>query len=116
MLALLSGRSWVYGYRHVERFLAEMAVSGGAERLTDTLAQWTARLWLPPAAASAAPRITYYIDSHRKPVYTEDRIPRGLIGRTGAILGCRALVLLHDDQGHPLLLTTHRGDQPSVLR
>lgn len=27
------------------------------------------------------------------------------------ILGCRALVLLHDEQGHPLLATTHRGDQ-----
>jgi hypothetical protein len=37
-------------------------------------------------------------------------IPRGLIGRTGAIEGCRALVLLHDAQGHPLLVTTHRGD------
>jgi hypothetical protein len=27
-----------------------------------------------------------------------------------AIAGCRALVLLHDGQGHPLLATTHRGD------
>ena len=52
-----------------------------------------------------------YIDGHRKPVYSDDRLPRGLIGRTGAILGCRALVLLHDAQGHPLLATTHRGDQ-----
>jgi hypothetical protein len=34
-----------------------------------------------------------------------------LIGRTGAIEGCRAWVLLHDAQGHPLLATTHRGDQ-----
>ena len=47
----------------------------------------------------------------RKPVFSDDRIPRGLIGRTGAIEGCRALVLLHDAQGHPLLATTHRGDQ-----
>jgi hypothetical protein len=27
-----------------------------------------------------------------------------------AIAGCRTLVLLHDEQGHPLLVTTHRGD------
>jgi hypothetical protein len=33
-----------------------------------------------------------------------------VIGRTGKILGCRALLLLHDEQGHPLLATTHRGD------
>jgi len=111
MLALLSGRVWAYGYRHVERFLAAVALSGGAERLTDALAHWTTQLWLPSAAEAVAPRVTYYIDGHRKPVYSDDRIPRGLIGHTGAILGCRALVLLHDDRGHPLLLTTHRGDQ-----
>jgi hypothetical protein len=111
MLALLSGRACAYGYRHVERFLADLARSGGAEALTDALAQWTAQLWLPQTSQSSAPIVTYYIDGHRKPAYTHDRIPRGLIGRTGAILGCRALVLLHDDRGHPLLITTHRGDQ-----
>jgi hypothetical protein len=29
----------------------------------------------------------------------------------GKILGCRELVVLHDAQAHPLLATTHRGDQ-----
>jgi len=29
----------------------------------------------------------------------------------GKILGCRELVVLHDVQAHPLLATTHRGDQ-----
>jgi hypothetical protein len=51
------------------------------------------------------------VDGHRKPVYSGVLIHRGLIGRLGVILGCRALVLLHDEQGHPLLATTHRGDQ-----
>jgi hypothetical protein len=51
-----------------------------------------------------------YVDGHRKAVYTGALIPRGLIGNSGKILGCRALTLLHDDQGHPLLATTHRGD------
>jgi hypothetical protein len=43
------------------------------------------------------------------------------LGCCRAILGCRALVLLHDEQGHPLLATTHRGDQhlmvglPSII-
>jgi hypothetical protein len=37
-------------------------------------------------------------------------LPRGLIGCSGKILGSRALVLLHDEQGHPRLATTHRGD------
>jgi len=112
-LALLTGRLWAYGYRHVERFLAAMARAGAADPLTDALARWTTQLWhpTPPTAEAPAEPIYYYIDGHRKPVYTDDRIPRGLIGRTGKIEGCRALVLLHDAQGHPLLATTHRGDQ-----
>jgi hypothetical protein len=52
-----------------------------------------------------------YIDGLSLPVYTDGLIPRGLIGRTGKILGGRALVLLHDEQGHPRLATTSRGDQ-----
>src|SRR6266581_8635458 len=43
----------------------------------------------------------FYVDGHRKPVYADALIPRGLIGRTGKILGCRALVVLHDREGHP---------------
>lgn len=117
-LALLTGRLWAYGYRHVERFLALIARAGAAEPLTDAVACWTTRLWLPdqPSVATAAAPVYHYIDGHRKPVYTDERIPRGLIGRTGAIEGCRALVLLHDAQGHPLLVTTHRGDQHLTIR
>jgi hypothetical protein len=53
----------------------------------------------------------FYVDGHRKPVYADALIPRGLVGRTGKVLGCRALVVLHDQEGHPVLVTTHRGDQ-----
>jgi hypothetical protein len=108
-LALLSGRLRAYGYRHVERFLSQVATTGGVEALTDALAGFTTSLWKATIPEAKAP-LTVYIDGHRKPVYSEHLIPRGLIGRTGAIEGCRALVLLHDAQGHPLLVTTHRGD------
>lgn len=111
-LALLTGRLWAFGYRHVERFLALLAQAGAAEPLTDALARWTTQLWHPPTATPAtAPPLTVYIDGHRKPVYTDKHIPHGLIGRTGTVTGCRALVLLHDAHGHPLLATTTRGDQ-----
>jgi len=46
-LGLLTGRRRAYGYRHAERFLADVADQGGAERLTDALAGWTVRLWRP---------------------------------------------------------------------
>ena len=78
--------------------------------LTDALAAWTATLWPSEAPQPGQLPPAFYLDGHKKPVYTDHLIPRGLIGRTGKILGCRALLLLHDSAGHPLFATTHRGD------
>ncbi len=112
-LALLTGRHRAYGYRYVEEFLCRVAHSGGAEALTGALVAWTAAVWRPrPSSANASPGSppTFYIDGHRKAVYSDRLIPRGLVARRGAVLGCRALTLLHDAAGHPLLATTNRGD------
>ena len=109
-LGVLTGRRRAYGYRAAERFLAEVATLGGAETLTDALATWTTGLWHPGTAAEGAACPSLYIDGHRKAVYTDALVPRGLVARRGTVLGCRALVLLHDAAGHPLLITTHRGD------
>ena len=121
-LARLTGRKRAYGYRYTEAFLSQMAHAGCAESLTDALAWWTTDLWHPEVERDEKPRsLICYIDGHRKPVYSDVLIPRGLIGRLGVILGCRALVLLHDEHGHPLLVTTYRGDQhlmvglPSII-
>jgi len=109
-LALLTGRRRAYGYRHAERFLAQLAQAGGAERLTDALARWSGTLWRPRLRPVEEPPPSFYIDGHHKAVYADHLIPRGLVARRGVVLGCRALVLLHDSAGHPLLVTTHRGD------
>lgn len=110
-LALLTGRRRAYSYRHTERFLAALACGGGAEALTDALAAWTATLWRPPLhRVDASPPSFYYVDGHRKPVYADRLIPRGLVARRGSVLGCRALTVLHDGHGHPLLALTNRGD------
>jgi hypothetical protein len=53
----------------------------------------------------------YYIDGHKKAVYSDSLLPRSLVGRLSKILGCRALTLLMDAAGHPLLVETARGDQ-----
>ncbi len=111
-LALLTGRPRAYGYRYTEAFLSQVARADGADRLSDALASWTTHLWHPPAEGTESPQmLTCYVDGHRKPVYSDVLLPRGLIGRLGVILGCRALLLLHDEQGHPLFVTAHRGDQ-----
>jgi transposase len=109
VLGVLTGRHRAYGYCHTERFLSQFAKAEGAEALTTALGSWTTHLWEKGLQEKAAP--CFYIDGHRKPVYVDSLIPRGLIGRTGKILGGRALALLHDDLGHPLLAMTARGDQ-----
>lgn len=110
-LGLLSGRKRAYGYLHTERLLSEVARAQGDEVFTDALARWTAQLWQVPGQEPFNQLASFYVDGHRKPVYTDTLIPRGLVGRLSTILGSRALVLLHDASGHPLLVTTHRGDQ-----
>ncbi len=116
-LALLTDRTHAYGYRYTEAFLSQVARTDGTERFTDALACWATHLWHPTAAAAEAEHphylqaLTCYLDGHRKPVYSDVLLPRGLVGRLGVVLGCRALLLLHDTQGHPLFVTTHRGDQ-----
>jgi hypothetical protein len=116
-LALLTGRTRAYGYRYTEAFLSQVARADGAGRFTEMLGAFATHLWHPTEAAAEAEHphclqaLTCYIDGHRKPVYSDVLLPRGLIGRLSVVLGCRALLLLHDAQGHPLFVTTHRGDQ-----
>lgn len=104
-LSLLSGRSRTLGYVHTERFLSQLARVDADEEATRVLSAWISGLWEHDETT------VYYVDGHRKPVYSDVRLPRGLVGRTGKILGARALTLLNDDAGHPLLVTTARGDQ-----
>ena len=75
-LALLTARQRVYGYRHIERFLAELAWLRADVPLTDALARWTAALWKPGLTESAPPVPVFYIDGHKKPVYADALIPR----------------------------------------
>jgi hypothetical protein len=109
-LGLLTGQRRAYGYRHVERYLTGIARGDGAAALTDALATWTTSLWQSSHTLVDGPPPVFYIDGHRKPVYSDRLIPRGLVARRGTVLGCRALTLLHDAHGHPLLATTGRGD------
>jgi len=114
MLAILSGRERAYSQRYTERFLVRLAHAGADERLTEVMARWTWSLWQREHAGSdqPTPPAVFYVDGHRKAVYSDVLVPRGPVGKLGRkILGCRELVVLHDAHGHPLLATTHRGDQ-----
>src|SRR6266849_6818692 len=125
MLAVVTGRERAYSQRYAERFLARLAHAGAAEPLTKGVAKWTWQLWQTgqPSSEQPTPPAIFYIDGHRKAVYSDVLVPRGPVGKLGGkILGCRELVVLHDGRGHPLLATTHRGDYhltiglPEMLR
>src|SRR2546425_1006958 len=125
MLAVVTGRERAYSHRYVEWFLARLAHAGAAEPLTKGVAKWTWMLWQTeqPSSDQPTPPAIFYIDGHRKAVYSDVLVPRGPVGKLGGkILGCRELVVLQDVQGHPLLATTHRGDYhltiglPEMLR
>src|SRR6266568_3815179 len=113
MLALVTNRERAYSQRYAERFLARWAHAGTVDRLTEVVAKWTWELWQtahPSSDQPSAPAF-FYVDGHRKAVYSDVLVPRGPVGKLGGkILGCRELVVLHDAQGHPLLVTTHGGD------
>src|SRR6266568_954500 len=113
MLALVTNRERAYSQRYAERFLARWAHAGTVDRLTEVVAKWTWELWQtahPSSDQPSAPAF-FYVDGHRKAVYSDVLVPRGPVGKLGGkILGCRELVVLHDAQGHPLLVMTHRGD------
>jgi hypothetical protein len=47
----------------------------------------------------------------RLAVYTDCLIPRGLVGCLEKVLGCCTLILLYDQEGHLLLMSTHHGNQ-----
>jgi hypothetical protein len=118
MLAVLTGRQRAYSQRYTERFLACLAHAGAAECSTEVIARWTWSLWQEDQSCveQAASPDVFYIDGHRKAVYSEVLVPRGPVGKLGGkVLGCRELVVLHDARGHPLLATTHRGDQHLTL-
>ena len=113
MLAMVTGRERAYSQRYTERFLARLAHAGAAEQLTEVMAKWTWSLWHAEQTGSDQPTdpAVFYVDGHRKAVYSDMLVPRGPVGKLGGkILGCRELVVLHDADGHPLLATTHRGD------
>ena len=79
------------------------------------LARWTWSLWQAGSDEPHAPAV-FSVDGLSLAVYSDVLVSRGPVGKLdGKILGCRELVVLHDAQAHPLLATTHRGDQHLTL-
>jgi hypothetical protein len=92
MLALLTGRGCAYSYAYVEQFLSRLAHAQVDEGLTNAVAQWTWALWHSEQTQEEQKehRAVFYVDGHRKAVYSDVLVPRGPVGTLGGkILGCR---------------------------
>src|SRR5260370_17261146 len=92
LLALVTGRGCAYSYAYVEQFLSRLAHAGADERLTDAVAQWTWALWhaqrAKPEQEQEEQQAVFYVDGHRKAVYSDVLVPRGPVGKLGGkILG-----------------------------
>src|SRR6266852_6514616 len=72
MLALVTSRERAYSQRYAERFLAGLAHAGAAEPLTKVMAKWTWSLWQTEHPGSDQPSdpAVFYVDGHRKAVYS----------------------------------------------
>jgi len=83
MLAVLTGRKRAYSQRYTERFLARLAHAGAAEHLTKVVAKWTWSLWQMehPSSDQPDPPAVFYVDGHRKAVYSDVLVPRGKVGQ-----------------------------------
>src|SRR5258706_14228009 len=83
MLAVVTGRERAYSQRYAERFLARLAQAGAAEPLTKGVAKWTWQLWQTgqPSSEQPTPPAIFYIDGHRKAVYSDVLVPRGEVGQ-----------------------------------
>lgn len=71
MLAILSDRPCAYSQGYTEQFLARLARTQAAERLTETMAKWTWSLWqtTPTSSDQNGPPAVFYVDGHRKAVH-----------------------------------------------
>ncbi len=70
-LGRLSGRSQPYSYRHTERFLSTLAAVHADDAFTTALARWTTTLWQAEERNEEASSPHFYLDGHRKAVYTD---------------------------------------------
>src|SRR6266487_993009 len=86
MLARLCGRERAYSQRYTERFLAKLAHTGAAERLTQGVARWTWSLWQTEQASPDQPSLptVFYVHGHRKAVDSDVLVPRGPAERSWA--------------------------------
>ena len=95
MLALLTGRGCAYSYAYVEQFLSRLAHARADENLTDAVAQWTWALWhdeqIQQEQEQEEQRAVFYVDGHRKAVYSDVLVPRGPVGKLGGKILVQAI-------------------------
>ncbi len=105
-LSIMTERKRPYSGDEMDHFLLSCVRTGWSESLTADAARWATQLW---AETRDDPAYLYW-DWHVKAVYSDYHVPRTKHGTSKRIVGARKQLMLHDKNGHLLLLRTHRGD------
>ncbi len=111
-LGALSGTGLPYKYHTMDKFLREISLLDIDKQLSRDLAR--AYIEVFGLKFETQEEQTFYIDCHKKVVWTKKNIPKGLHATRNKILKCLDVYFIHDCNGVPILPWSRPGDSHLV--
>ena len=111
-LGVLSGSGLPYKYHTMDNFLRELPRLDIDKILSRDLAR--AYIEVFNLSFETKEEQTFYIDCHKKVLWTKKNVPKGLHATRNKILKCLDVYFIHDCNGMPILPWTRPGDSHLV--
>lgn len=111
-LGVLSGSGLPYKYHTMDNFLRELPRLDIDKILSRDLAR--AYIEVFNLKFETKEEQTFYIDCHKKVLWTKKNVPKGLHATRNKILKCLDVYFIHDCNGMPILPWTRPGDSHLV--
>ena len=111
-LGALCGTGLPYKYHTMDKFLREISLLDIDKQLSRDLAR--AYLEVFGLKFETREEQTFYIDCHKKVLWTKKNVPKGLHATRNKILKCLDVYFIHDCSGMPILPWSRPGDSHLV--
>jgi len=111
-LGALCGTGLPYKYHTMDKFLREISLLDIDKQLSRDLAR--AYLEVFGLKFETREEQTFYIDCHKKVLWTKKNVPKGLHATRNKILKCLDVYFIHDCNGVPILPWSRPGDSHLV--
>ncbi|GAG19356.1 unnamed protein product, partial [marine sediment metagenome] len=111
-LGALCGTGLPYRYHTIDNFLRELSRLDIDKQLSRDLARTYLEIF--HLNIETREEQTFYIDCHRKVLWTKKNVPKGLHATRNKILKCLDVYFIHDCNGIPILPWTRPGDSHLV--